>query len=150
MKKFVIYLGCILGLIFSINACASGNNPAVNNKQIVKDFYNQVTNDKNFENAAKFLGPRYTQHNPTAADGAEGLKGYIEWLRDKFPAAHSEIKKVFADDDYVILHVHFVLEPGTRGLAITDIFKLYNGKIIEHWDVIQDIPEKSANPNGMF
>lgn len=120
------------------------------NKQIVAAFYSQVTNEKNFEEAAKYLGSKYTQHNPSAADGAEGLKGYIQWLRDQFPAAHSEIKKVFAEKDYVILHVHFVLEPGTRGLAIVDIFKLDKGKIIEHWDVIQDIPEKSANPNGMF
>ncbi len=150
MKKVVIYLCCLMSMLFSINAFASDRNQIEINKQTVSDFYNQVTNDKNFESAAKYLGPWYTQHNPTAADGAEGLKGYIQWLRDKFPAAHSEIKKVFAENDYVILHVHFVLEPGTRGLAIVDIFRLDNGKIVEHWDVIQDIPEKSANPNGMF
>lgn len=140
MKKIVFF---ITSLLFSINALAD-------NKQVVLDFYNQVTNHKNYEAAEKYLGPWYTQHNPTAADGAEGLKGYIQWLNDKFPAAHSEIKKVFTDNDYVILHVNFVLEPDTRGLAIVDIFKLDNGKIVEHWDVIQNIPEQSSNPNGMF
>jgi predicted SnoaL-like aldol condensation-catalyzing enzyme len=50
----------------------------------------------------------------------------------------------------VILHVHSVREKGTRGRAIVDIFKLENAKIVEHWDVAQDIPEKAANPNGMF
>jgi len=62
----------------------------------------------------------------------------------------SEIKRVFADGDYVILHVHSIREPGTRGRAIFDLFKLENGKIVEHWDAVQDIPEKSANENGMF
>lgn len=129
---------------------ALDQQPMDENKQIVTEFYNQVTNEKNFLNAEKYLGAYYTQHNPTAADGAEGLKGYIQWLQNQYPAAHSDIKKVFAEKDYVILHVHFVLKPGTRGLAIVDIFRLDNGKIVEHWDVIQDIPEKAANNNGMF
>jgi predicted SnoaL-like aldol condensation-catalyzing enzyme len=90
------------------------------------------------------------QHNPTAPDGIEGFKKFIGFLREKFPDSHSEIKKVFADGDYVILHVHAVREKGTRGNAIVDIFKLENGKIVEHWDVNQPIPEKAANENGMF
>ena len=57
---------------------------------------------------------------------------------------------MFADGDYVIVHVHAVRELGTRGSAIADIFKLENGKIVEHWDVIKPIPEKAANTNGMF
>jgi predicted SnoaL-like aldol condensation-catalyzing enzyme len=57
---------------------------------------------------------------------------------------------VFADGDDVILHVHAVREPGTRDNAIVDIFRLEDGKIVEHWDVVQPIPEKAANANGMF
>jgi predicted SnoaL-like aldol condensation-catalyzing enzyme len=83
-------------------------------------------------------------------DGAEGFKAFIEFLKAKFPNYHSEVKRVFADGDYVILHVHNVAEPGQRGAAIVDIFKLENGKVVEHWDVRQDIPEKSANANTMF
>ncbi len=85
-----------------------------------------------------------------AADGPEGLKAFLGFLKEKFPASKSEIKRVFAEGDYVILHVHAVREPGTRGSAIVDIFKLEQGKIVEHWDVVQPIPEKAANPNGMF
>ena len=59
-------------------------------------------------------------------------------------------KRVFADGDFVILHVHGVREPGERGVAIIDIFRLEKGKIVEHWDVVQPIPEKPANNNGMF
>jgi predicted SnoaL-like aldol condensation-catalyzing enzyme len=71
-------------------------------------------------------------------------------LREKFPDSHSEIKRVFAEGDYVILHVHAVREKGTRGSPIVDIFNLENGKIVAHWDVNQPIPEKSANDNTMF
>src|SRR4051812_42024334 len=120
------------------------------NKKTVTAFEDAALNQKDFDAASKYLGPRYTQHNPVAADGPEGLKGFLGFLRDKFPNSRSEIRRVFAEGDYVILHVHAVREPGTRGRAIIDIFKLENGKIVEHWDVAQDVPEKAANSNGMF
>jgi predicted SnoaL-like aldol condensation-catalyzing enzyme len=120
------------------------------NKKTVAALYDAVLNQKDFEKASQYLGPRYTQHNPNAADGPEGLKGFIAFLKDKFPNNRSEIKRIFADGDYVIVHVHAVREPGTRGNAIIDIFKLENGKVVEHWDVVQPIPEKPANNNGMF
>ena len=120
------------------------------NKQLVVEFYNKALNDKDFAAASSYLGNRYTQHNPTAADGPEGLKGFIQFLRDKFPQSHSEIVQSFADGDYVILHVHSIRTPGTAGRAIVDIFKLEKGKVVEHWDAVQDIPASSANSNGMF
>jgi predicted SnoaL-like aldol condensation-catalyzing enzyme len=107
-------------------------------------------NQKDFEAASKFLGPRYIQHNPRAADGPAGLKAFLAYLREQFPDYHSEIKRVFADGDYVILHVHNVPTPGSRGNAIIDIFRLENGKVVEHWDVRQEIPEQAANSNTMF
>lgn len=134
-------------MLLSLPVCAADLEA---NKKNVVAFYEQAINQKDFEAASKYLGSRYIQHNPTAPDGAEGLKGFIGFLRSKFPDAKSEIKRVFADGDYVILHVHAVREPGTRGRAIVDIFRLENGKIVEHWDVAQDIPEKAANSNGMF
>jgi predicted SnoaL-like aldol condensation-catalyzing enzyme len=120
------------------------------NKKVVVEFYDAAINRKDFEAAAKFFGPRYVQHNPMAPDGIEGFKGFLGFLREKFPQSRSEIKRVWAEGDYVILHVHAVRTPGARGSAIVDIFKLENGKIVEHWDVIQEIPEKAANNNGMF
>ena len=120
------------------------------NKKAVAAFYDAVLNQKDFDAASKYLGTRYTQHNPGAADGPDGLKGFIAFLKDKFPNNRSEIKRIFADGDYVIVHVHAVREPGTRGKTIIDIFKLENGKVVEHWDVVQPIPEKPANTNGMF
>ncbi len=120
------------------------------NKKIVTSFYEAAINQKDFAAAQKYMGTRYTQHNPNAADGPEGLRKFLDFLREKYPQSHSEIKKVFADGDYVILHVHAVREPGTPGSAIVDIFRLENGKVVEHWDVIQPVPEKAANSNGMF
>ena len=120
------------------------------NKKTVLEFYEAGLNKKDFDAAAKFFGPHYIQHNPNAADGIEGFKKFIEYRREKFPNARSEIKRVLADGDMVILHVHGVREPGERGVAIIDIFRLENGKIVEHWDVVQPIPEKAANSNGMF
>lgn len=116
----------------------------------VKAFYDAAINQKDFDKAKAYLGPRYTQHNPTAQDGPEGLKGYIAFLKDKFPQQHNDFKRFFADGDYVIAHVHSVQTPGTRGRAIIDIFKLEKGKVVEHWDVIQDVPEKANNTNTMF
>jgi len=144
MKRIVVSAALALTIPF-----AQAQSPEANKKNVV-EFYNLALNDKNFEAASKYLGARYIQHNPTAPDGAEGLKGFLGFLRDKFPQSRSEIKRVFAEGDYVILHVHSVREPGTRGRAIVDIFRLENGKIVEHWDVVQEIPEKAANGNGMF
>jgi len=119
-------------------------------KKTVVDFYEKALNQKDYDAAAKYLGPRYTEHNPNAAAGPEGLRAFLGFLEEKFPDSRSEIKRVFAEGDHVILHVHAVREPGTRGNAIVDIFRLEDGKIVEHWDVVQPIPEKAANANGMF
>jgi len=120
------------------------------NIKVVVDLYEKGINQKDFDTAAKNFGPRYIQHNPRAKDGPEGFKAFIDFLKAKFPNYHSDIKKVFADGDYVILHVHNVPAPGERGAAIVDIFRLENGKVVEHWDVRQDVPEQSANNNTMF
>ena len=121
------------------------------NKKAVLDFYDKGLNQKDFAAASKHFGATYIQHNPIAADGPEGFKAFVEFLKSKFPQSRSEVKRVFAEGDYVILHVHAMREPGTRGAAIVDIFRLdANGKIVEHWDVRQDVPEKAANANGMF
>ena len=95
-------------LIASPAALAADAKQMEENKKIVAAFYDAALNQKDFEKASQYLGARYTQHNPLAADGREGFN------------------------------------------AIVDIFKLENGKVVEHWDVIQPIPEKAANDNGMF
>jgi predicted SnoaL-like aldol condensation-catalyzing enzyme len=119
------------------------------NKNNVAEFYDLIINKKDFESARKFMGDRYKQHNPLVADGPEGLKTFIHFLKTNYPEARSEIKKIIAEGNYVVLHVHSFRTPKTQR-AIIEIFRLENGRIDEHWDVIQEIPEISANPNGMF
>ena len=140
-------------LIYSLSCyslCLADQNQEKINKETVMNFYNKAINEKDFTSASIYLGDKYIQHNPKAADGKDGLKSFIAYLKDKAPQYHSEIKKVFADGDFVTLHVHNTPAPGARGNAIVDIFRLEKGKIVEHWDVIQPVPEKSANTNGMF
>lgn len=133
----------------SSTAQASPEQEAAN-KAAVLAFYEKGLNKKDADAALRYLGDRYVQHNPNAADGPEGFRKFVAFLRDKYPQSRSEIKRVFTDGDYVILHVHAVREPGTRGNAIIDIFRLEKGRIVEHWDAVQPIPEQSANGNGMF
>ena len=120
------------------------------NRATVLAFYEKGLNQKDAEAALQYVGNRYVQHNPGAADGPDGFRRFIAFLKEKAPQSHSEIKRSFVDGDMVILHVHAVREPGSRGNAIVDMFKLENGKIVEHWDVVQPIPETVANGNGMF
>src|SRR5262249_20160278 len=102
-------------LIASPAALAADATQMEEYKKIIAAFYDRALSQKAFEKASQCLGARYTQHNPLAADGREGFKGFIAFLKDKFPNNRSEIKRIFADGDYVIVHVHTVRERGTRG-----------------------------------
>ncbi len=123
-----------------------------NNKQIVIEFYNAALNEKNWEKTKSFIGNRYVQHNLSASDGPEGLKAHIEFLKRDFPNNHGEIKHVLADGDLVALHIHCQRSPEMRGYAVVDIFRVENGKVVEHWDVVQSIPDpkNAKNQNTMF
>jgi predicted SnoaL-like aldol condensation-catalyzing enzyme len=151
LKVTLVLAAAALAWTAGLPAQAATAEQMERNKKNVIAFYDAAINQKDFEKAKVYFGAMYKQHNPAAADGPEGLKGFIEFLKAKFPNAKSEFKRVFADGDYVIVHVHAVREPGTRGLAIIDIFRCdENGKVVEHWDVAQPVPEKAANSNGMF
>ena len=120
------------------------------NKKAALEFYDLAINKKDYEAASKYLGSGYKQHNPLVGDGKEGFKAFLAMLKKDFPQAHSEVKRVFADGNYVIIHVHSIRVPNTPGRAIFDCFRFDNGKVVEHWDAIQEIPVKAANANGMF
>jgi predicted SnoaL-like aldol condensation-catalyzing enzyme len=120
------------------------------NKRIVVDFYDKALNQKDAEAAIALMGDTYIQHNAQMADGKDGFRAAIAWLRATYPDWHNQILRVFAEGDFVILHVHLVREPGTLGDAVMDIFRLEDGKVVEHWDVLQPIPEQIAHTNTMF
>jgi predicted SnoaL-like aldol condensation-catalyzing enzyme len=146
----IFAVAVVLAIASAASSAVAADAKQEANRKVVLDFYEKGLNQKDADAAIALMGDRYVQHNPNAADGPEGFRKFIGFLKEKFPNSKSEIKRSFVDGDYVILHVHAVREPGTRGNAIIDIFKLENGKIVEHWDAVQPIPETAANSNGMF
>lgn len=98
----------------------------------------------------RYVRPDYIQHNPLAPDGAETLKGLAGVVSGQFPDAVYDIERVVSQGDLVLVHSNVVLTPGTRGSAVFDIFRFQGGRIAEHWDVAQEVPESSANGNDMF
>lgn len=121
------------------------------NKKTVVDFYELAFNAKRpAEAIAKYAGPHYIQHNPEVGDGTEAFIGFVTGFTTAHPQLHLDIKRVIAESNYVVLHVWARTSPEDSGMAVTDIFRLEQGRIVEHWDVLQPIPEVSANENGMF
>jgi predicted SnoaL-like aldol condensation-catalyzing enzyme len=97
----------------------------------------------------QYVGPTYRQHNPTVPDGKEqAVRTLSEGV--KTMNVHYDIKRIIADGDLVAVHSRVTLGPEDRGMAVVDIFRFENGKIVEHWDVVQQVPEHAANINGMF
>lgn len=119
------------------------------NKQTVLAFYRAAIDDKDHVAAEALLSDRYIQHNPRIADGLAGFREFVATLRGDFPRLRAEVRRIFAEDDHVIAHVHAVREPGGPATAIVDVFRLEDGRIAEHWDVMQQIPDESRNANGM-
>jgi predicted SnoaL-like aldol condensation-catalyzing enzyme len=127
------------------------NNQLEENKRIVSEWNDLAINQRKPEEAvAKYLGPNYRQHNHGAGDGPEPFIETVKRFAQNFPDFRMESKRIVAEGDYVVLHSHLILKPGHRGTAIVDIFRLENGRIVEHWDVVQEVPETSANNNTMF
>jgi predicted SnoaL-like aldol condensation-catalyzing enzyme len=120
------------------------------NKEIVLDFYTGAFAGDPEKAVAEHLGERYVQHNPQAADGGEAFIGFVHRIRGAFPDAKLEVKRVVAEGDIVVTHSEMVLVPGQPGQALADFFRVEGGKVVEHWDVIQQIPAESTNSNGMF
>ena len=127
------------------------NDQVEENKRIVREWHELAINQRKPEEAvAKHLGSNYRQHNPGAGNGPEPFIQTVKQLTQIFPELSMEVKRIIAEGDYVVLHSHLILKPGDRGTAVVDIFRLENGKIVEHWDVVQEVPETSANNNTMF
>jgi predicted SnoaL-like aldol condensation-catalyzing enzyme len=97
-----------------------------------------------------WVQPGYIQHNPLAATGRDAAIAFLEPFFQGHPDAVYSIKRIIADGNLVAVHSHAKFAAGERGLAVVDILRVEHCKIAEHWDVAQPVPEKSANPNGMF
>ena len=121
------------------------------NKANVKAFYDLAFNQRQPEAAVRqYVGRYYRQHNPMAGDGTEPFVGFVKWITGENPDLRVEFKRLVAEGDLVVVHSHFIPSKGARGTAVMDIFRIEDGKIVEHWDVLQDVPETAQNQNTMF
>lgn len=120
------------------------------NLERVLAMYREVLIAMDADRVEAHLPPDYVQHSSLAEPGLEPLKAFLRMVREQSPDARQTIHRAFADDDHVILHVHVERFPGDPGLAVVDMFRIEDDRIVEHWDVIQEIPADPINPNGMF
>ncbi len=139
-----------VGAVFSL---PSGNPSLERNKSNVIAFYDLMFNGSNPAQAMRLYGgDTYTQHNPEVPNGKAAFIAFFEKMARDIPGKSVTFKRVFAEGSFVTLHsAHYF--PGWFGgtWAAIDIFRLdEQGKILEHWDVLQKVPSNPANSNGMF
>ena len=167
-KKWLT-LGLILSPFLMLTACSQTPNQsatavttttlnaisarqfAEQNKKIVTDFYEGVFLKHQVKvYADRYIGMQYIQHNPHVPDGKAPFVEYFTGYFKENPNAKSVIKRAVAEGDLVFLHVHSTQNAQDRGVAVVDIFRVENGKIVEHWDVQQEVPVEAENKNTMF
>ncbi|NLK71975.1 MAG: SnoaL-like domain-containing protein [Clostridiales bacterium] len=122
-------------------------------KKIVTDFYRTYGIEKDAERCRNFFGDKYIQHNPHVQDGVDHFLRFVRFRKEHYPEGRNNVMLAIADEDKVLLHVHSVLTPGEPGRNLVDTFRVEDGKIVEHWDVIQNVEVLKfppINDNGLF
>jgi predicted SnoaL-like aldol condensation-catalyzing enzyme len=120
------------------------------NKALVMRFLNEFMIEHEVEVLDDLLGPTYTQHNPGLGNGKAELIRFFQEFWEIYPKPGYHLKRIIAERDLVAIHYHFQPDPNEKGMAIVDIFRVENSKLVEHWDVCQQWPEKSLCENPMF
>jgi len=120
------------------------------NLDLVMAMFEAVLQPLDADAVDRFIAPDYVQHSALAAPGREGLKAFLRMARRETPGAVHDIKRRFVDGDHVIVHYHVRRTPDDPGLAVIDIFRIFDGLIAEHWDSIQPIVPGGPNPHSIF
>lgn len=121
------------------------------NKEVVRSFYNTAFNLKNPQEAVnRYVGDTLTQHSAKIGNGKGPFVAYVEAYLQECPDLNYSIKRELADEDMVVVHGHLLRTQEDPGVAVIDIFRLEKGKIVEHWDARQEVPQKLYNRNSMF
>jgi predicted SnoaL-like aldol condensation-catalyzing enzyme len=120
-------------------------------KQVVTRFVTTLYVDKKVRAAFEtWVDPGYIQHNPLAQSGRDAAIGFLEPFFAQHPEINYSIKRIIAEGNLVVVHSHGKFSADDRGIAVVDILRVEGCKVVEHWDVVQPVPEKSANSNSMF
>ncbi|ELY3468161.1 ester cyclase [Cronobacter universalis] len=154
MKKVI--QGVLTAACLFSGVAVAAPSPAANqsgleeaNRQLVLTFYDRFFNRHDLA-AAEVVADNYRQHNPEVPDGKAPFVNYFTGFFRDNPQSGARVIRSATDGDLVWLQVHSTNGSKDRGQAVLDIFRVSNGKIVEHWDIIQDVPEKAANQNTMF
>lgn len=116
----------------------------------VLEMYREVLIAQDSSKVDRYISPDYIQHSSLAPPGREALKEFLDMIRVRSPEASSVIHRAFVDGDFVICHVHVKRHPGDPGLAVVDIFRTDGRQILEHWDVLMEVPANPVNTNPLF
>jgi|KBSMisStaDraftv2_1062788.scaffolds.fasta_scaffold483969_2 predicted SnoaL-like aldol condensation-catalyzing enzyme len=156
-KKIILGTAMALSLTLSAAVMASSSSEVVRdlsteqqNMQTARNLYAAIFTTRDATLAKSFLGPQYIQHAPNVADGREGLALAIADIIKQTPQISYEVKHIMAEGDLVTVMGQLRETPGARGQMIFSIFRFNAGKVVEHWEALQDVPETSANGNGVF
>ena len=149
-KRLVVLLLAVGAMIPTAVLASRSSTQAEENRKVVVAFYERFFNQHDLGAADRYIGDVYIQHNPNVPNGREAFVEGFTRVFAQFPQRHSQIVRTIAEGGLVVLHVHLTKSPEDRGAAVVDIFRLDHGRIVEHWDVQQAIPEQAANNNTMF
>lgn len=150
LKKSNLMPAVLTALAVSLFAAPSSLAGVTENKALVSSFIDTVFNAKQLERIDNFLASDYIQHNPGVPSGREGFRAAVGGFLTSTPTYRFDVKRMIAEGDLVVVHGHSRSSPDDRGTAAVDIYRVVDGRLVEHWDVMQAVPKIMAHTNGMF
>lgn len=122
----------------------------IDNRAVITEFADLFYEQRDVAEAfQRYVVPDYIQHNPGIANGRDAAIAALQPMFSE-PGREFRVLRILVDGHMAVIHVHAIPEPGARGASVFDMYRIEDGMIVEHWDVIQPVPENSANPHPMF